>query len=135
MNIKVERRYFADTYTIGTMYINGVWFCDTLEDKYRDLSKEGKVAGQTAIPYGTYGVIVNYSPKFKRDLPRLQNVPYFDGILIHRGNTPADTSGCILVGENKVKGQVVNSTKYETALTDLLKKTQAGGEPITITIE
>lgn len=65
---------------------------------------------QTAIPTGNYKIIVNLSPKFKRNLPRLIDVPGFDGILIHRGNTDKDTSGCILIGENKVVGKVINST-------------------------
>jgi hypothetical protein len=76
---------------------------------------------QTAIPTGTYKVIVNISPAKQRLLPRLLDVPGFEGILIHRGNTDADSSGCILVGENKIVGKVINSTKYELALVDLLK--------------
>lgn len=70
------------------------------------------------------------SPKFKRELPRILNVPHFDGILIHRGNTAKDTSGCILIGENKVKGKVINSTPYELDLTKKIK--DAGGAIIEI---
>lgn len=141
MKLKLKRRFFGDTYTIGTMYIDGVRFCDTLEDKNRDLNHNGKfdngekkVMHQTAIPFGTYKVIVNRSPKFGRDLPRLMNVPNFDGILIHRGNTASDTSGCILVGENKVKGKVINSTPYELELVKRCKAALANGETITIEI-
>lgn len=141
MKLKLKRRFFGDTYTIGTMYIDGVRFCDTLEDKNRDLNHnskfdngEKKVMHQTAIPFGTYKVIVNRSPKFGRDLPRLMNVPNFDGILIHRGNTASDTSGCILVGENKVKGKVINSTPYEIELVTRCKAALANGETITIEI-
>lgn len=134
MKIKVERRYYAETYTIGTMYVDGERFCDTLEDKVRDLAKGQKVAGKTAIPAGTYRVIVNSSPKFGRDLPRLQDVPHFEGILIHRGNTHEDTAGCILVGENRVKGKVLNSTPYETELTHRCKEAQGRGEDIRITV-
>lgn len=115
-------------YTIGKLYIDGAYFCDTLEDTDR-LDKgmtaaqlaAKKIPGQTAIPEGTYKVIVNVSPKFKRLLPRLMNVPGYEGVLIHRGNTPADTAGCILVGENKQVGKVLNSTFYEDRLVDMLK--------------
>lgn len=115
-------------YTIGKLYIDGTYFCDTLEDTDRldkgmtakELSAK-KIPGQTAIPEGTYKVIVNVSPKFKRLLPRLVNVPGYEGVLIHRGNTPADTAGCILVGENKQVGKVLNSTFYEDRLVDMLK--------------
>lgn len=130
MKLKLHRRYFGATYTIGTLYINGKYFCDTLEDKNRDLNRDGdlndagemKMHGKTAIPFGSYSVIVNRSPKFGRELPRLLNVPHFEGILIHRGNTAKDSAGCILVGENKEKGKVLNSTKYELELVEILKK-------------
>ena len=140
MKILVKRIAKKDTYTIGKMYIDGKYFCDTLEDKDRGLSqstplsiiKSKKVPGQTAIPTGTYKVIVNISPKFGRILPRLLDVPGFDGILIHRGNTDKDSSGCLLVGENKVVGKVINSTGYESKLVNLLQSTR---EPIEITIQ
>lgn len=131
----------GESYTIGSLSIDGKKFCDTLEDKVRDLNKNGvfdgdekKVYGETAIPYGTYDVVVDYSPKFKRELPRLQNVRHFEGILIHRGNTAEDSAGCILVGENKVKGKVINSTPYEKELVRILKEAQDRKEPITIKI-
>lgn len=123
-----------DTYTIGRLTVDGQYFCDTLEDRVRDLTKEKKVPGETAIPAGTYDMVVNISPKFKRMLPRLLNVPNFDGILIHRGNTANDSAGCILVGENKVVGRVINSTGYEQKLTDMLLKAQQKGEPLSIEV-
>ena len=122
MEITVNRKYKKADYTIGQMYIDGMYFCDTLEDTVRDLSREKKLAGQTAIPRGKYRVELTYSPKFKRDLPLLCSVPYFTGIRIHRGNTPEDTSGCILVGENKERGRLVNSTRYELELVEKIKK-------------
>lgn len=142
MKIEVKRIYKGEEYTIGKMYVNGEYFCDTLEDKVRDLNKdgdlndkgEGKVYAETAIPYGEYEVVVNHSPKFKRMLPRLLNVPHFEGILIHRGNTAKDSAGCILVGENKVKGKVINSTIYENKLTALCHLAQLKGEKIIIAI-
>lgn len=141
MKIKVHRRYLGPAYTIGTMYINGERFCDTLEDVNRDKNKNGKfdngeqkVYSETCIPYGTYEVIVNYSPKMKRQLPRLLNVPSFEGVLIHRGNTAKDSAGCILVGENKVVGKVINSTQYEQRLVALCQNAIKQGEKITIEI-
>ena len=143
MEIKVKRITPIDyPYTIGKMYIDREYFCDTLEDRVRDINKNGKfdngevkIAGETAIPYGRYQVIVNVSPKFKRELPRLLDVPNFEGVLIHRGNTPADTAGCVLVGENKVKGKVINSTPYEQKLVQIMKEALSKGEEIWITIE
>jgi hypothetical protein len=141
MKLELERRFLGESYTIGSLSIDGKKFCDTLEDRVRDLNKNGvfdgdekKVYGETAIPYGTYDVVVDYSPKFKRELPRLQNVRHFEGILIHRGNTAEDSAGCILVGENKVKGKVINSTPYEKELVRILKEAQDRKEPITIKI-
>lgn len=142
MNILVRRIARKDTYTIGRMYIGTKYFCDVLEDKDRGLTqstplsdiKRIKVQNETAIPAGTYKVVVNRSPKFGRNLPRLLDVPGFDGILIHRGNTNKDTSGCLLVGENKEIGKVINSTGYETKLVELLTKAQLNGEKIEITI-
>lgn len=141
MNIKLKRRYFCDKYTIGSLYINDKYFCDTLEDPNRDINKNGKfdngetkIKGNTCIPFGKYKIIVNLSPKFKRELPRLLDVPSFEGVLIHRGNTAKDTEGCILVGENKIKGKVINSTIYEQKLVSLLKEIQSKSEQITIEI-
>jgi hypothetical protein len=139
MKLRLERIARKPTYTIGRLYVDGVYFCDTLEDKDRGLRqdmplaeiKRIKVQGETAIPTGEYRMIVNVSPAKKRLLPRLLNVPGFEGILIHRGNTAKDSSGCILVGENKVVGKVINSTGYELKLVELLKDE----EEITIKVE
>lgn len=109
MKLKLTRIFKAETYTIGRLYIDGEFFCDVLEDRVRDLSKEDKVWGQTAIPYDTYKIIINYSNRFKRDLPLLLNVPQFEGIRIHPGNTAVDTHGCLLVGINTEKGKVTQS--------------------------
>ncbi|WP_071145903.1 DUF5675 family protein [Bacteroides ihuae] len=128
MKLLLKRIARKSGYTIGKLFVDGEYFCDTLEDTDRldegmslDEIKKLKQPGQTAIPEGSYKVIVNVSPKFKRLLPRLQNVPGFEGVLIHRGNTAKDTAGCILVGENKRVGMVLNSTYYEERLVELLK--------------
>lgn len=153
MKIEVKRIALKDKYTIGHMYIDGKFVCDTLEDKVRDLNKNGKfdngevkIPNETAIPYGTYNVTMNiqslkysnytkypYVKKYNAFMPRLQNVPSFEGILIHAGNTADHTSGCILVGENKIKGQVVNSQKIWTNLMDkYFWPAKLSGEKITI---
>lgn len=134
MKLVLQRIYTGAEYTIGRLTVDGMRFSDTLEDPVRDLTKEKKIAGNTAIPAGTYEIVVNVSPKFKRLLPRLLNVPHFDGILIHRGNTAADTAGCILVGENKAKGMVLNSTPYEKRLVEMTLEAQSSCEDITIEI-
>ena len=131
MELLLERKWLKDKYTIGNLYVNGVFFCNVLEDKIVDINKNGtfdcgefKISGHTAIPYGKYDVKVTYSPKFKKELPLLLNVPHFEGIRIHAGNTPEDSSGCLLLGENKQKGKVLNSKTYVTKLTQLLKETE-----------
>lgn len=122
MRITVERIANRPTYCIGRLYIDGVYFCDTLEDTDRGLNdtmpeeeiSKIKIHGQTAIPIGIYKCILNYSPKFKKVMPLLLNVKGYSGIRIHSGNTDKETLGCILVGENKVVGKVINSrVKYE----------------------
>lgn len=126
MKLIVERIHFKETYTIGKLYIDfsnnfdPEYFCDTLEDKVRFDGK--KVYGKTAIPDGTYKLLLTHSPKFKRILPLVQNVPGYSGVRIHAGNTEADTEGCILVGFNKMKGQIINSHLTFMKLFDLLKK-------------
>ena len=141
MKLELKRIALKPNYTIGKLFINGTYYCDTIEDKVIDLNKNGKfddglskVMHQTAIPYGTFKVVVNYSPKFKRELPRLLDVPYFEVILIHNGNDQNSSSGCIIIGENKTVGKVTNSTFYMNNLTARIKDAQNKGETITITI-
>lgn len=140
MDLKLKRIFRGDKYTIGHLYIDGDYYCDTLEDTDRGLSsdmseeeiKRIKVYGKTAIPSGRYKVEVTYSPKFKRYLPILLGVKGYTGIRCHYGNTPEDTLGCVLVGFNKVKGQVINSRVTSDKLTALLRNCE---EEIYITIE
>jgi hypothetical protein len=143
MKLTLHRRFLGKDYTIGLLYVEDEYFCDTLEDVDRGLTqsmpleliREKKIPHETAIPTGEYTVIVNLSPAKKRMLPRLSDVPGFSGILIHRGNAKNDTSGCILVGENKVKGKVVNSTVYEKKLVKILTEAHERGEKIKITVK
>ena len=130
MEILVKRIAKKETYTIGKMYIDGKYFCDTLEDKDRGLSqsmteeeiRKRKVYGLTAIPTGEYKVIVNYSERFGKLMPLLLDVKGYAGVRIHSGNTPADTLGCILVGRNTAKGMVTESRKTCLRLMETLKR-------------
>ena len=108
MLIEVKRFEFKDTYTVGKMYIDNIYECYTLEDVVR---KGAKVNGQTAIPTGTYSVIINVSNRFKRRLPLLLNVPGFTGVRIHTGNSSADTHGCILLGSTWTGKDFIQGSK------------------------
>lgn len=166
INLLLKRIAKRDTYTIGKLYINGQYFCDTIEDKDRGINNkmlfistggsEGywvtntggkikKVYSETAIPTGTYKIDMNtksnkysnfnrysWARPYKGYLPRIESVPGFEGVLIHVGNTAKDSCGCILVGQNKVVGKVINSTITFYKLMDILTATD---EEIIITIE
>ncbi|BDC07089.1 DUF5675 family protein [Phocaeicola vulgatus] len=134
MKLKVERLWKKPGYTVGRLYVDGKFFCNTLEDTVRDLNRERKIPGKTAIPYGEYKVVFNWSPKFGRNLPRLLNVPAFEGILIHPGNTADDSSGCILVGKNTEVGRLTESRYTSDKLNVLVEDVQRKGESITIEI-
>lgn len=154
MELLLKRIALKPNYTIGHLYVDGVYFCDTLEDKDRGLSssmplatiKAKKVKGETCIPYGTYKVTLDVvSSKYSNftkypyvkfcggKMPRVLNVPGYDGILIHAGNTDKDTEGCILVGQNKVVGKVVNSQATWRKLYDTLLDKKKEGITLTIT--
>ena len=138
MELNIKRIARRETYTIGRLYIDGKYFCDTLEDKDRGLRQDMPVAviratkrkGITAIPTGRYRVtLAVQSPKFSKRaiyqfcngyLPRLINVPGYDGVLIHIGNTARDTEGCLLVGKNTQVGKVLDSRKTFIELYDRL---------------
>ena len=128
MKIKVVREIKNDVCTIGSLFINDVFFCYTLEDKDRGLKQSDsllfiqakKIFGLTAIPSGFYKLTVNQSPKFKRMLPRILDIKGFDGVLLHRGNSANDSLGCILVGYKKGDNSIFESTKAETDLVNRL---------------
>jgi len=142
MKFLINRTHFKDTYTIGDLEFdreinpsqnNWEFLCNTLEDKYRDLTKEAKVPGETCIPNGTYSIKMEYSPHFNRLMPHIQNVPFFSYIMIHPGNTDADTSGCVLVGDNKEPGKVLDSVKSFTKFMYLLLESNQSDWKLTIT--
>lgn len=153
MELLLKRIFKGNEYTIGNLYIDGIKFCDTLEDADRSLTqsmgieniKNIKKKDVTAIPAGRYKITLSVqSPKFskytqyefcKGYLPRLINVPGFDGVLIHIGNYATDTSGCILVGLNTKKGMLTNSTNIFKDLYSKLKESSDKNEDIYITIE
>lgn len=143
MEIRVKRIARKDGYTIGQMSLNNEYFCDTLEDTDRGLKStmseeeilSKKRKGITAIPTGEYDVILTFSPKFKRVLPLLLNVPGYQYIRVHHGNLPSSTDGCLLVGENKVKGQIINSRATLEKLMSVLLECEKKKEKVTITIE
>lgn len=135
MELTVQRLYKKATYTIGKMLVDGYKFCDTLEDRVRDLKKERKVYGETAIPEGRYRVIMTFSPKFKRQMPLLCAVPYFEAIRIHPLTTAKQTEGCIGVGENKIKGGLINSRMWSDKLNELINEAVEREEKVYITIK
>ena len=139
MKLTLKRIALRPTYTIGRLYVDGNYFCDTLEDTVRDLNKNGKfdngekkVYAKTAIPYGTYEIKWTYSPRFKKYTPQLMNVPSFEGIRIHSGNSSTDTEGCLLLGENKKVGMVLNSRATINKFYPLIKEACSNGK---VTIE
>ncbi len=142
MKIRLERKYLGSEYTISHFFINRIRLCELLEDTVRDYNKDGdlldageeKVFGETAIPYGIYKMDLTMSPKFKRLLPIILNVPHFTGIRIHRGRTAAHTHGCLIPGENRKKGQVLFSVKYEMLIIEAMLKAIRNGEEMTIEI-
>ena len=108
MLIEVKRFEFKDTHTVGKMYVDGIYECYTLEDAVRNGTK---VLGKTAIPIGTYKLIIDASTRFKQDMPHILDVPDFTGVRIHAGNTSADTDGCILLGSTCAGKDFIGNSK------------------------
>lgn len=157
MKLELKRIARKATYTIGRLYINGERFCDTVEDKDRDLNRNGvfdngekKVYAETAIPNGTYEITMKVqSPKFSQRkeynwwkvngrygyLPRLLNVPHFEGILIHAGQSARSSAGCVIVGYNTIVGQVTDSMNVCKKLYPILQAASDRGEKITIEVK
>lgn len=146
LKITVKRKIFNPCDTIGDLYVSYPetpdtleFVCNTLEDTVRnnkDTKKEDfkKIYGETAIPYGTYRVIMSYSNAFKKELPEVLEVPHFEGIRIHAGNTKADTYGCLLLGDSpkisKTESWIYHSQKNLTKFLDILKPALEKGKVI-----
>ena len=148
MELILERIAKRKTYTIGRLYIReqvmdeylpgteDKYFCDTLEPTWRDYANGAyKVKGRSAIPEGRYAVVISWSQKFGAWLPILLGVPKFEGIRIHAGNTAKDTEGCILVGQNREVGKVLDSRKWLYELKQKIVEAKDRGEAVWITIK
>lgn len=143
MEIIVRRIARKEAYTIGRMFINGHYFCDTLEDKDRGLSdsmgeeevRKIKIYGKTAIPCGRYSVGITYWQKIRGYVPYLSKVKGFTGIFIHAGATADNTLGCILVGKNTIVGRLTDSASYSRKLTTMIREALKNGERVSIAIE
>ena len=152
MELILKRIAKRKTYTIGRLYIReqvmdeylpgteNKYFCDTLEPTWRDYANGAyKVKGRSAIPEGRYAVVISYSPKFKQWLPILLGGPDFNrkwqGIRIHAGNTAKDTEGCILVGQNREVGKVLDSRKWLYELKQKIVEAKDRGEAVWITVK
>ena len=131
MELKITRRIFETEYTIGSFYTNEKYLCDCLEDRVRDGEK---IDGQTAIPSGRYEVILDYSVRFKKTMPHILDVPGFEGIRIHAGNTDKDTEGCILLGTHTGGDFVKDSRAFMDVLMDILVRAVSRDEKVFISI-
>jgi len=136
LNLYLFRTHLKEKYSIGNLYhifsdckgknmtiLSKGYLCDTLEDKFRGNNlKDKKVYGETCIPEGLYKIVMTYSPKFNKELPQILNVPFFTDIYFHSGNIPEHSLGCVLPGENKIVGRVINSVIKTNELIALIKK-------------
>lgn len=128
MKLSLIRKSRSEDFTLGELFIDGQFFCYTVEDKVRPIGE--KVFGKTAIPAGSYNVIINMSNHFKKEMPLLLNVPGFEGVRIHSGNTADDSEGCIIIGMVKTENGVGMSRVAFTKLMDKIK-----GKELTIEIK
>lgn len=136
MHLRVIREPSIGGATLGSLYVNGVWQCWTLEDAIREIPgqpvESWKVKGETAISAGRYRLTITPSQRFQRPLPLLLDVPGFTGVRIHPGNTVADTEGCLLVGQDRQDGRVLRS---RIAFEALFTKLSAARDDIWINVE
>lgn len=136
MNLLLKRDSCGEHSTLGSLFVDGGYQCETLEDPDRKLEDGGvKQPGCTAVPRGTYTVIIDWSRRFKRTLPRLLEVPGFEGVRIHPGNAPKDTEGCILVGLRRGPDYVYQSVSAFNLLYAKLEAAFDIGDTVSLTIE
>ena len=142
MEIKLIRKYYRTKYTIGRLYVNNRFFSDCLEPPSRHLTERcslgtiliAKYKGYRAIPTGRYRILITRSRRFGRWLPQLMNVKGFEGIRIHPGNKPEDTRGCILLGFNRRKGYVLDSTRCVLTLVKMMTEAMEKGEKVFVEV-
>lgn len=142
MEIKLIRKYYQAKYTIGRLYVNNRFFSDSLEPPSLHLTERSalgtiliaKYKGYRAIPTGRYRILITRSRRFGRWLPLLLNVKGFEGIRIHAGNKPEDTRGCILLGFNRRKGYVLDSTRCVLTLVKMMTEAIAKGEKVFVEV-
>ena len=143
MEIKLIRKYYQAKYTIGRLYVNNRFFSDCLEPPSLHLTERSalgtiliaKYKGYRAIPTGRYRILITRSRRFGRWLPLLMNVKGFEGIRIHAGNKPEDTRGCILLGFNRRKGYVLDSTRCVLTLVKMMTEAIAKGEKVFVEVK
>lgn len=135
MKLRVERGAPGASSTIGKLYVDGVFFAYTLEDVDRQLESGGKkIQGETAIPRGSYKVIIDFSNRFQKQMMHILNVPGFEGIRIHAGNTDKDTEGCILLGKVRSDNAVFNSREAVNALFDKVRAALSAGQEVNLEV-
>ena len=143
MELNLRRLTFKENYTEGQLFVDGAYFCDTLEDRTRDFNKDGdlddpgetKVYGETAIPFGTYNVVMSYSNKFKKVMPEIQHVKGFEGIRIHAGTLPQHTLGCVLCGVYEKDGRLTKPRETIKELYPLIQDAINRKEQVKIIIQ
>lgn len=136
MQLIVDRGLSGSACTIGKLYVDGVFFAYSLEDVDRKLESGGKkIKSQTAIPRGIYEVVIDFSNRFQKQMMHVLNVPQFEGIRIHAGNTAANTEGCILLGKVRSDNAVFNSRDAVNALFEKVRIALNAGQTVTLEVK
>lgn len=137
MEILLLRDTLRPGFTQGKLFINNVYMCETMEDcdRYLENPKNKKIPGKTAIPIGTYNVIIDKSIRFGRLMPHVENVPQFEGIRIHSGNTAEDTEGCILLGNVRAAASVLDSRTAFVKFMDTIHQALIRQEKVTLRVK
>lgn len=134
--LKLKRHTFTEDYTVGELSIDGKYICDVIEDKVRHLkSIKDKIPGRTAIPAGTYRIVIDFSNRFGKMMPHILSVPFFEGVRIHKGNSANDSSGCLIVCFYDKNGWGIDSKKAYDLVYGIISKEINAGHNVKISIE